>query len=107
MVLFLGAEEDSSKLLESRVLQVAQNSPTARLFIVDAEDKSVLSVGEDNMESTQMVLLSKGLIIDQISNGSELLETELAELLEKVEADSSLDDLLERERDRASHVYSM
>ena len=54
-----------------------------------------------------MVLLSQGLIIDQILNGSELKETELAELIERVEADSSKDDLLERERDRASHVYSM
>ena len=74
-------------MLESRVLQVAKNSPAARLFVVDAEDKSALNIEKDSMDQTQLVLLSQGHIIDQILNGSELAETELAELLEKVEAD--------------------
>ena len=49
-------------------------------------DRSQLSVGQDKMENTQLLLLSHKLIIDQIKDGSMLQETEIAELLEKVES---------------------
>lgn len=53
-------------------------------MVIDA-DRSILSVGQDKMEDTQLLLLSHKLIIDQIKDGSMMLETEIAELLEKVE----------------------
>lgn len=57
--------------------------------MVDA-DRTKLSVGQDSMENTQLLLLSHKLVIDQILFGSELQETEIAELLEKVESNQEL-----------------
>lgn len=57
--------------------------------MIDA-DRAQLNIGQDSMENTQLLLLSHKLVIDQILFGSELLETEIAELLEKVESSHEL-----------------